>query len=148
MLNGDILEAQNETIAELVSDPQIGRSYAFLGDVALHFEHDNYSDYSRVLDMQNATVSVSYTVDGVVFTRNFFASYPDQVMVGKVSSTEKGTLSFSASWDRIGLDDGTRNGSVYSNGSNAVTVNAELAAGPPHYAGQLSITNTDGECRQ
>ncbi|KAJ5833381.1 hypothetical protein N7474_001692 [Penicillium riverlandense] len=145
LLNGDITGAQHEAIVNMVSNPQTGRSYAFLGDVALHFDHGNYSHYSRVLDMENATVSISYDVDGVVFERTFFASYPDKVIIGRITSTMKKALSFSARWNRLGLNESTRNGCVYSNGKNTVTVNAEPVDGPPHYAGQIFVTSPDGQ---
>ncbi|MDR0700163.1 MAG: glycoside hydrolase family 95 protein, partial [Tannerella sp.] len=53
--------------------------------------------YQRSLDMDNATVDVSYRLDGVNYSRRVFASYPDQVIVIRLTANKKGKINFS-SW--------------------------------------------------
>ncbi|MDR1120093.1 MAG: glycoside hydrolase N-terminal domain-containing protein [Dysgonamonadaceae bacterium] len=52
--------------------------------------------YQRSLDMDNATVDVSYRLDGVNYSRRVFASYPDQVIVIRLTADRKGKISFSS----------------------------------------------------
>nr|GFB72378.1 alpha-L-fucosidase 2 [Tanacetum cinerariifolium] len=76
--------------------------YQLLGDINLEFDdHVTYDDssYQRVLDLDTATVEVKYSIDKVEFTREHFASYPDQVLVSKISSSKSGSLSFTAFFD-------------------------------------------------
>ena len=53
--------------------------------------------YRRWLDMDRAIVGTQWTRDKVVYTRECFASYPDQVIVVHLTASKPGTLSFSAS---------------------------------------------------
>jgi alpha-L-fucosidase 2 len=55
------------------------------------------TDYQRSLDMENATIDVSYQLDGVNYSRRVFASYPDQVIVIRLTADKKGKINFS-SW--------------------------------------------------
>lgn len=77
--------------------------YQLLGDINLEFDdnHDKYDDntYQRELDLDTAVAKVKYSVGGVEFTREHFASYPDQVIVTKISASKSGSLSFTVSLD-------------------------------------------------
>ena len=57
-------------------------------------EEEKVSDYSRDLVLDDATAHVSYDYDGVTYTREYFTSYPDKVMVMKMDASEAGALSF------------------------------------------------------
>ncbi|XP_056160903.1 alpha-L-fucosidase 2 isoform X2 [Syzygium oleosum] len=77
--------------------------YQLLGDIKLDFDdsHRSYAEetYHRELDLDTATVTVKYSVNDVEFTREYFASCPDQVVVMKVSANKPGCVSFTVSLD-------------------------------------------------
>ena len=52
------------------------------------------TNYHRELDISNAISRVTYEVDGVKFTREYFVSAPDQIMVIKLTTSQKGALNF------------------------------------------------------
>ena len=52
-----------------------------------------YENYQRWLDISGSVAGVSYDVDGVTYTREYFASYPDNVMVIRLTASQKGSLS-------------------------------------------------------
>ena len=54
--------------------------------------------------MFDGIVSSSYVAGGVRFTRETFASYPDQVIVTHLSANRKGTISFRAEMAGNGCD--------------------------------------------
>ena len=58
-------------------------SYQNFGSVEIDFTHSSstVSDYHRELCLDTAIGSVSYNVDGVSFLREYFASFPDKVIV-------------------------------------------------------------------
>jgi alpha-L-fucosidase 2 len=57
-------------------------AYQPLGDVHLEFsELTTTESYMRELDLSRAVATTRYTTDGVTFTREVFASFPDQVIV-------------------------------------------------------------------
>lgn len=77
--------------------------YQVLGDIKLEFDdsHLKYASetYRRTLDLDSATVKVSYSVGDVEFTREHFASYPDQAIITRISGSKPGSLSFTVSLD-------------------------------------------------
>ncbi|XP_044489242.1 alpha-L-fucosidase 2-like isoform X3 [Mangifera indica] len=77
--------------------------YQPLGDIKIEFDnsHLKYVEdtYCRELDLDTATVKISYSVGDVEFTREHFASNPDQVIVTKLSGSKPGSLSFTVSLD-------------------------------------------------
>ncbi|KAJ4837467.1 hypothetical protein Tsubulata_013177 [Turnera subulata] len=77
--------------------------YQLLGDIKLEFDvsHAAYVEetYSRELDLDTATARVKYYVGDVEFTREYFASNPDQVIAIKISASKAGSLSFTVSLD-------------------------------------------------
>ncbi|KAK8659753.1 hypothetical protein V6N13_029947 [Hibiscus sabdariffa] len=98
--SGEYVEA-TAAAAKLVGNP--ADVYQLLGDIKLEFDdsHLNYTKetYQRELDLDNATVRIKYNVDGIEFTREHFASYPDQVIVTKISGSKPGSLSFTVNLD-------------------------------------------------
>ena len=48
-----------------------------------------YSDYTRTLDIDNAIHRVTYKEGGITFKREYFMSYPDNIMVMRLTSDSK-----------------------------------------------------------
>ncbi|REA57440.1 glycoside hydrolase family 95 protein [Dyadobacter luteus] len=71
-----------------------GMPYQLAGDLLVDFPgHYKATDYRRELDIQKAVSSVSYTVNGVKYKREYFASFPDQVIVMKITADKPGSIS-------------------------------------------------------
>lgn len=95
-------EAQNlsnKTYPRAVpKDLNYGMPYQTMGDLYLDFKgHENFKNYSRTLDIKKAISTVSYEVDGVIFKREIFSSFADNVIMIKLSSSKKGKLNFNIS---------------------------------------------------
>lgn len=94
-------EAHNLANANFISQTSHGMPYETVGNLRLHFsDHDNFTNYYRELDIENAVNTTTYTVDGVDFQREIFTSFTDQVIVIKLTASEKGKINFSANMDR------------------------------------------------
>ena len=82
----------------LVTEKWLGRSWACyqpLGDLFFDFAPQGPAqNYTRELDLQNALCRVRYQADGVTFTREIFASHPDEVIVIRLTADQPGRLSF------------------------------------------------------
>ena len=77
-------------------------SYAPLGTLFLNFKNTGTSTkYYRELNIANAVSKVVYEVDGVKFTREYFISNPDKVMVIKLTSSKKGALNFEVNFNSL-----------------------------------------------
>lgn len=75
--------------------PRFQADYQPFGDVFLHFQgHDQPKDYKRELDLRNAIARTSYKVNGTTFTREYFASQPDQVIAVHIKADKPGSVSF------------------------------------------------------
>ncbi|WEK20159.1 MAG: glycoside hydrolase family 95 protein [Candidatus Pedobacter colombiensis] len=72
--------------------------YQPLGDVRLKQKINGVvSNYSRGLDISNATSFTKFTVDGVKYTREYFSSAPDQVIVMRLTASKPKALNVSLS---------------------------------------------------
>lgn len=94
----DALKNENYKAADSLNKKLQGKfseSYAPLGTLFVNVQHKGAAKkYSRELDISQATSKISYEVDGVLFTREYFISHPDQVMAIKLTSGKKGALTF------------------------------------------------------
>ena len=70
--------------------------YLPLGDLLLNFNVADSTHYYRELNLNNAVSTVKYEAGGVRFTRETFISYPDKVMVIRITADKKGAISFTA----------------------------------------------------
>ena len=76
---------------KLMGKPWRLESYQSLGDLRLNFDHEGeIADYRRELDLDTAIARVTYRVDGVRYTREVFASHPDQVIVVRLTVDRPG----------------------------------------------------------
>ncbi|MDG2357396.1 MAG: glycoside hydrolase family 95 protein [Polaribacter sp.] len=90
-------------IKEKVDGMLRGRSiYKPLADLYLHFGSSKSKpyDYKRDLDIEKAITSVNYKIDDVTYTREFFASYPDQAIIIRITADKPGKISFSSDMTR------------------------------------------------
>lgn len=63
-------------------------------EIRLQFGHDTVTNYRRSLNLNEGIAYVEYEVDGVTFTREYFVSYPDQVLVMRITADKPGSVSF------------------------------------------------------
>lgn len=93
-------EAQILANERFMSKPFGQQCFQPFGNILLNFPgHDNATNFSRKLDLEDALASVAYQVEGVNFKRTVFASEPDQAVVIRLESSKKGALNFSAGLD-------------------------------------------------
>ncbi len=76
------------------------QSYLALGDLRLTFTGETKpTDYERRLDLDRAVTSVTYREGDATFTREVFSSFPDQVIVVRLTCDRPGRITFTASLD-------------------------------------------------
>jgi len=100
LFEGRQREAQDLAGEHMMSVPLRQEKYQPFGDLLLSFPgHATVRDYRRELDIDSAIATVSYRVDDVTFTREVFSSYPDQVIVVRLSCDKPGQLTLLARLD-------------------------------------------------
>jgi len=102
ILAGKLREAQDLASMALTGIPESQRHYLPLGDLELQFASSGGSaeEYERELDLSRGLTTVSYVQDGIRYSREAFASCPDQVIAVRLQADKPGSLTFRARWDR------------------------------------------------
>ena len=106
------------------------------------------TDYTRTLTLNDATANTRYTYQGVVYEREHFTSYPDNIMVVRLSASQKGKITFTlraetpyvqpyGTKDYLGNVPG-KTGWVKSNG-NRITLGGEMEYYGIIYEGQICV---------
>ncbi|MDR3252211.1 MAG: glycoside hydrolase family 95 protein [Tannerella sp.] len=97
LFEGKFHEAQDLATDKIVTKTNHGMSYQPVGDLNLSFAgHEKAANYYRELDISTAITTTRYTVDGVDYVREAFASFPDQVVVVRLTASQKGKINFKA----------------------------------------------------
>ncbi len=95
IFQGKASEAE-KLINETYLTKQNGMRYLPLANLYLDFPvHGQVSDYYRDLNLENATTTTKYVVDGVTFTRTVFASMTDGVIIMHMQASKPKALNFS-----------------------------------------------------
>jgi alpha-L-fucosidase 2 len=93
LFEGKQREAEVLAGREFMSIPLRQKAYQPCGDLYIDFPgHAAVADYRRLLDLDRAVAEVSYKVGGVRFTREVFASHPDQVIVVRLTADQPGMI--------------------------------------------------------
>src|SRR5690348_3990076 len=97
IFEGKQKEAEQIANRVIISKKSQGQMYEPVGELHLAFDgQNNYTNYHRELDIEKAVAKTSYKVGGVTFTRQVLASFPDRVIVVRLTASKPGSLSFNA----------------------------------------------------
>lgn len=97
IFEGKQKEAERIVNRVIITKKSHGQKFEPVGSLQLAFAgHENYKNYSRELDIERAVAKTSYTVNGVTYTREALASFPDRVVVMRLTASKPGSISFNA----------------------------------------------------
>lgn len=91
---GEAMDWLNRLMGDLTGydEPQDFADILISGNIT---DESEVSCYVRDLDLRTGLASVSYEWKGVRYTREYFNSYPDNVLAVRLGADQKGCLSFS-----------------------------------------------------
>jgi alpha-L-fucosidase 2 len=102
---GRFQEAEKMANEHFYGIPAAQQAYQPLGDLVLSFDGvDAVEDYRRELDMETGVAKVRYRAGDVVLTREVFMSYPDRVMVVRITADKPGRVNVQAQFKSPYLD--------------------------------------------
>jgi hypothetical protein len=116
---GDTFGAANEAGSYLTGINQGFGNYQNFGNMYLDFKLPDtitVAQYRRELDLEDGIARVSYTYDGVDYLREYFVSYPDNVMVMRLTASQPGKLSLD-----VRPDSAQSGASITASGDSIVT---------------------------
>lgn len=113
--------------------------------------HDAVTDYKRSLSLDDAVARTEYVYNGVRYTREHFASYPDRVFVTRIASDKKGALNMTVRPEipyispyLLNEGDGMgKTGEVCVSG-NVITLSGEMEFYQIQYEGQIAVIPEGG----
>lgn len=101
IFNGDIKQAYDLGNESLLGTPPRFRSYQTLGDIYLSFDSvAPFTDYKRELHLNSGITRTVFTIDGITYTREVFASAPDNIIVIHLIADIPGSINTSISLHR------------------------------------------------
>jgi alpha-L-fucosidase 2 len=131
-----------ETLAQdgMIGIPPGMPSYSTLGDLYLRSSNKGaIGDYRRQLDLASGVVRITYTQNGVHYTREAFASVPDEVIVVRLGADKKGAVSYRLSMDR------PADFSVHARGQNTLVLREGLEhKNEIRFAGEVLVLPSGG----
>jgi alpha-L-fucosidase 2 len=101
----EALKNENYKLADSLNRNVQGKfseSYSPLGTMYLNFNHQaEATNYYRELDISQAVSKITYEVDGVKYTREYFISHLGKVMAIRLTSNKKGALTFNVNFQSL-----------------------------------------------
>ena len=141
LLEGKISEANELAQKNLAGNPMRIRSYQTFGELdfdffdrgsndANGFYPDGIKEYERSLDLMSGVASTTFTAGGIRFTRDVFASAPDNVLVIRLSADRPSSLTFKLSYRR------SENASARPDGPGTLAIYGQIIDLPDHGQGE------------
>ena len=102
IFEGRYMEAEqlaNEKVMPMGAGKNMGMPYQPFGDLFIAMPgHADYTEYERMLDIDNARSIVRYSVGGVQYERETIAPLGSKVIAIHLTASEPGKISFTASF--------------------------------------------------
>jgi alpha-L-fucosidase 2 len=116
-------------------------TYQTLGDLHLQFSKlGKVSNYKRSLDLRTAVTTTEFEASGIKYKREIFASAPNQIIIIKLTASEKGKLSFSTRLNRPGNAE-----KILVDGNQILMTGfAEYKGKGTHFASVVSVNTAGG----
>ncbi len=116
-------------------------------ELYLDFNHGEFQNYRRSLNLNTAIASVRYDSGGVHYSREYFASYPDKALVIRLAANQSGALSFKIRlqipYTEAQKPNDRRTAKVLVE-NDLITASGTMAYFGTHYEGQVKVLNEGG----
>jgi alpha-L-fucosidase 2 len=148
---GQYREAAQLTGQKVMAKPLAQMPYQVLGDLWLTFPAaTTVENYRRDLDVATATTRVSYRTGDVSFTREVFASAPDDVIVVRLTADRPGQISFESRLvtPQRATTEATSDGDLVMRGrngdGNGATADGQPMTGALRFEARVRVLPTGG----
>jgi len=132
-----------EVLAErtIISTPKRLPPYQTMGDLRIASNPLTVIDYRRELDLDTAVVRVTYHARDANFTREYFSSAVDQIIVVRLTCDKPHQINISANlWREAGGAPGSLIDARWRfTGKGQITLNGEAIARDPRHEGERSV---------
>ncbi|WP_241348903.1 glycoside hydrolase family 95 protein [Belliella filtrata] len=102
IFQGKYVDAQKEIDANFFKGPH-GMPYQTIGELKIKYDDaSDVEEYYRELDLEQAIVSNRFKKSGVNYSTEVVSSFPDQLIVAKISADQAKAINFTATMVRPG----------------------------------------------
>ena len=98
----------------------------------------NVTDYQRDLDLTTGIASVSFTENGTEYTREYFISHDDNVLVARLEANGSAKLNLDVRFTS------KQNGTTVAQDNNTLVLNGKVSDNQLKYASYLTVVPEDG----
>jgi alpha-L-fucosidase 2 len=137
------LNGQWKYLVQNDNPPPVGAyqaSYQPFGDLNLIFPNTaGATNYKRELDISNAIASTSYSVNGIVYKREYFVSQPNQVLAINLTASKSASISF-----EISLSSPHKNFTVKKINANTTLLSVQVKNGALRGESYLEVKTNGG----
>ncbi len=93
LFDGKQKEAEDLAMRNFMGDPLRQEKYQPCGDLLVSLDNtSSFTDYTRQLDLAEGVHTIAFSVAGVKYTQETFASHPDKVLMHRVKVDKPGML--------------------------------------------------------
>ena len=143
LLDGDYAKAEKLSQEHLMGTYNYEHinfgDYKPLGDVYISTGIDNFSNYKRSLNLNSAVSTVEFDNDSTHYTRKYFCSYPDSVLVMLFTANEKGKQNLI-----LKLSSSQHDSPVYSTSEKSLLLNSVVPVNRMKLSTRVHVTNIGG----
>jgi len=142
--NGNLSEGNQLSQKLMAGTPHSFGTHLPIGNLCLNFDYPEgkIGNYERNLNLDNAIASVSYEKGNVKYSREYFCSNPDGVLVLKLSANQKQALNFSVSLDLLRQAELTLKGNVLEFAGDMSI--QQPSTGGVAFLGNITVKSADG----
>lgn len=155
VFEGKNFEAHDLFGRHLMGYPVEQQKYQSFANLHLEFGHSNTpTAYERSLDLETGIASVRYTVDGVTYHREVFASAPDQAVIVRLTADRPASINLKGTLRGVRNQTHSNYGTDYFQMDPTGTTGLKLTgkstdylgiSGKLRYEGQLATTVEGGK---
>ncbi|TBX11938.1 glycosyl hydrolase family 95 catalytic domain-containing protein [Clostridium perfringens] len=131
----------NDLYQRVCGDQRAYGAYQNFGDIFLDFkshEESKITNYRRELNIEESLSTVKYNYKGVNYEREYFCSYPDNVMVIKLKADKASSLTVDV------RNEGAHNGKNFYVENNTLILSGAIEDNGMKYESQIKVINTGG----
>lgn len=142
--NGQTAQAQSAMSYLLGTEYGYG-NYQNFGEILLKDNNiagnTTVQDYRRELDLEDGVARTTYKLGGVTYTKEYFVSYPDDVMVIRLTSSDASApLNIN-----VGYKPGMSTGATVSASGNTLSLNGKLTDNQLQFESRLKVYTEGGQ---
>ncbi len=140
LAKGRVVQGNDLLKGEEIPAREFFGAFQPFGDVFMEFSHQGeITDYHRELDLSRSLATVSYKVNGINYHREYFVSFPDQVVVMRITADQPGKINV-----LVSKTSPHESSKVQTEDNTDLVLKGQMPESGLNYGSRLRVINQDG----